>query len=64
MGSLQGREQFYTSVKTAFARAVKFIASQGLLTEYAPRLEAVIADADRRGWGLADLLLDIYDTYR
>lgn len=61
-GMRRGREQHYTSVKTAFARAVKFIASQGMLPEYAPRLRAIIDDTDRRGWGLADLLLDIYDS--
>lgn len=61
-GMRRGREQFYTSVKTAFARAVKFISSQGLLPEYDSRLRAIIADADRRNWTLADLLLDIYDT--
>lgn len=61
-GIRRGREQYYTSVKTAFGRAVKFISSQGLLAEYDSRLRGVIADTDRCGRDLADLLLDIYDS--
>lgn len=57
----RGREQFYSGVKTAYSRLVKYLAAQGLIAEYSPRLGSLIASVDRRGGTLADTLLDIHD---
>lgn len=57
----RGREQFYSAVKTAYSRLVKYLADQGILSECSSRLSSLIASTDRRGWGLADALLDIHD---
>lgn len=57
----RGREQFYTGIRTAYTRLVKYLSANGLLGEYAGRLSGLISSTDRRGWALADMLLDVYD---
>lgn len=56
-------EPFYTALENNFSKAVKFIAQNGLLTEFAPRMKKMIESAKWCGYGFPDTLWNMYYEY-
>ncbi len=57
-------EQYYTTLKNNFDKAMKFIFMHGLLTIYSERIEKLLENADNCGWGFCDTLSDICYQYK
>lgn len=56
-------EQFYTALENNFNKAVKFISSNGLMSDYSSRMKKMIESVEYCGWGFPETLWDIYDQY-
>lgn len=56
-------EPFYTALENNFSKAVKFIAQNGLLPEFAPRMKKMIETVKWCGYGFPDTLWDMYYEY-
>lgn len=56
-------EPFYTALENNFNKAVKFIAQNGLLTEFTPRMKKMIESVKWCGYGFPDTLWDMYYEY-
>lgn len=56
-------EPFYTALENNFNKAVKFISSNGLMSEYSPRIKKMIKSVVCCGYGFPDTLWDIYYEY-
>lgn len=56
-------EPFYTALENNFNKAVKFIAKNGLLNEFAPRMKQMIESVECCGYGFPDTLWDMYYEY-
>ena len=56
-------EPFYTALENYFNKAVEFIAQNGLLTEFVPRMKKMIESVKWCGYGFPDTLWDMYYEY-
>ncbi len=56
-------DPFYTALENNFNKAVKFISSNGLMSEYSPRMKKMIESVECCGYGFPDTLWDIYYEY-
>ena len=56
-------EPFYTALETNFNKAVKFISSNGLMSDYSLRMQRMIKSVECCGYGFPDTLWDIYYEY-
>ena len=56
-------EPFYTALENNFSKAVKFIAQNGLLPEFASRMKKMIETVKWCGYGFPDTLWDMYYEY-
>lgn len=56
-------EPFYTALENNFNKACKFISSNGLMSEYSPRMEKMIESVECCGWEFPDTLWDIFYEY-
>lgn len=54
---------FYTSLENNFYKAVKFIAENGLISEYAPRMKKMIESVECCGYGFPDTLWQMYHEF-
>lgn len=56
-------EPFYTALENNFNKAVKFISSNGLMSEYSSRMKKMITSVEYCGWGFPDTLWNIFYEY-
>ena len=56
-------DSFYTALENNFNKAVKFISSNGLMSEYSPRMKKMIESVECCGYGFPDTLWNIYYEY-
>lgn len=56
-------DSFYTALENNFSKAVKFISSNGLMSEYSPRMKKMIWTVEYCGYGFPDTLWEIYYDY-
>lgn len=56
-------EPFYTALENNFNKAAKFIAENGLISEFEPRMKEMIESVECCGYGFPDTLWDIYYEY-
>ena len=56
-------EPFYTALENNFNKAVKFIAENGLTSEFTPRIKKMIESVECCGYGFPDTLWDMYYEY-
>jgi hypothetical protein len=56
-------EQFYLSIENAFGDSLKLLENDDVLEKYKERVEKVVDDSERTGWGLSESLLEIYDNF-
>lgn len=54
---------FYTALENNFEKAAKFISSNGLMPEYAERMQAIAESVEHCGWGLPDIFWQIFYDY-
>ena len=54
-------EAYSISLENNYVKAIEFIASNGLMTEFAPRIKKLIKDGDASGYGLGDVYRDYYE---
>lgn len=56
-------EPFYTALENNFNKAVKFISSNGLMSDYSSRMKKMIESVECCGYGFPDTLWNIYYEY-
>lgn len=56
-------EQYYDSVENNFEKTLAYIAKNGLLEKFQPRLEKCEEWSSSCGWGFADSIGDLYYEY-
>ena len=56
-------ESVYTALENNFDKAVKFISSNGLMSDYSSRMKKMIESVECCGYGFPDTLWDIYYEY-
>lgn len=56
-------EPFYTALENNFNKALKFIAENGLMSDFAPRMKKMIKSVECCGYGFPDTLWEMYYEY-
>lgn len=56
-------EPFYTALENNFNKAVKFIAQNGMLPEFSPRIKKMIESVKWCGYGFPDILREMYNEH-
>lgn len=56
-------ESFYTALENNFRKAARFISENGLMADFAPRMERLIRSVECCGYGFPETLWDFYDEY-
>ena len=54
-------EAYSISLENNYVKAIEFIASNGLMKEFTPRIKKLIKDGDASGYGLGDVYRDYYE---
>lgn len=57
-------EAYSISLENNYIKAIEYIASNGMMKEFTPRIKKLIKDSDACGYGLSDVFQDYYDDYK
>ena len=57
-------EAYSNSLENNYIKAIKYIASNGLMRDFTPRIIELIKEGDACGYGVGDVYLDVYNEYK